>query len=410
MLNINTKLKKRQEEGNIIKTGIIGTGQMGKGLITQTLIMKGITPTIAAATKIENVLKAYDYAGISRDDIAIAKTVTQANDFIKKGKYVATDDFEIVTKADAIDCVVDATGVSDVGALAATDTIANGKHMVMLNVETDIIIGPLLKKMADEKGVIYTGSAGDEPGAVMELYSFADAIGLDIKVIGKGKNNKVIKDSNPDTVLEEALSRKMNPRMLCSFKDETKTMVELCAMSNATGFKPDIVGAHGIEASLKELNQKFLLKSDGGILNSHPVVEYVMGIAPGVFAIVHSDNPEVIYQMKYLSMGNGPLWTLYRPYHLCILETPLTIAKAVIDKEPTIVPKGSLVSECFAVAKKDLKKGEHLDGIGGYTTYGSITTKEDAKAKAYVPIGLINHNTIMKEDVKKGTYLTLNHL
>ena len=252
----------------------------------------------------------------------------------------------------------------------------------------------------------------DEPGAVMELYSFARAIGLDIRVIGKGKNNKIDYDCNPDTVYEEAVRRKMNPRMLTSFKDGTKTMVEMTAMSNATGLVPDVIGGHGPSASPKDrcadLNEIFKLKKDGGILSKHGVVEYVNGIAPGVFVTVTTQNEEIAYQMGYHSMGPGPLWTLYRPYHLCNLETPLTVAKIVIDGEPTIIPLDGPVSECITVAKRDLKAGETIDGIGGYTTYGSIATAQETYEKGYVVYALVNKNARMKCDVKKGTLLTLD--
>ena len=196
------------------------------------------------------------------------------------------------------------------------------------------------------------------------------------------------------------------------YADENKTMVEMTAMSNATGLVPDVIGGHGPAASpaerCKELNEIFKLKEDGGILNKHGVVEYVNGIAPGVFVTVSTENEEIAYQMQYHSMGPGPLWTLYRPYHLCNLETPLTVAKAVIDKEPTIIPIDGPVSECITVAKRDLKAGEYIDGIGGYTTYGSIATSKETYEKGYVLYGLVNKKARMLKDAKKGQLLTLD--
>ncbi len=408
MLNMNRKLLQREEEGKIIRTGIVGAGQMGRGMVTQMVLMHGITPAIVSDIVLDNAIHAFEYAGVARDDIAVAKTLDEANKYIEQGKFVATENSDFIAQANLVECAIDATGVPDVGAKVATDAIRNQKHVVMLNVETDVVIGPYLKKLADEHGVIYTGSAGDEPGAVMELYDFATAMGMEVKVMGKGKNNKLARDCNPDTVLEEATRRKMSPRMLSAFKDGTKTMVELTAMSNATGLIPDVIGAHGIAADdPHELNEIYKLKEDGGILNRHGVVEYVNGIAPGVFVTVSTDNDEIAYQMQYHSMGPGPLWTLYRPFHLCNLETPLSVAKAVIEGEPTIIPMGGLVSECITVAKKDLKAGETIDGIGGYTTYGSIATKEVSDAKGYVPYGLVTDKTKMKRDVKKGELLTL---
>ena len=410
MLHIGDKLKARQERGQIIGVGVVGAGQMGKGMTAQLNLVCGMKPVIVADHTMQKAVDAYRYAGIDDSDIAQAKTLDEANSFAERGKFVATDNPDLVSTANAVECVVDCTGRPESGAVIAPLTIKNGKHIVMMDVEADVCIGPLLKKMAKEQGVVYTGTAGDEPGAVMELYNFATTIGLDVKVIGKGKNNKIDYACNPDTVRDEALRRKMSPHMLSSFKDGTKTMVEMTAMSNATGYIPDVIGAHGPKASpadhCREVNEVFRLKKDGGILNRHGVVDYVDGLAPGVFVVVAAKIEEAAFEMDYLAMGEGPLWTLYRPYHLCNLETPLTIAKAVIDGESTIVPMGAPVSECITVAKKDMRAGEFLDGIGGYTTYGSICEAAEARRAGYVIYGLVNGKAQLKADVKKGELLT----
>ena len=180
-------------------------------------------------------------------------------------------------------------------------------------------------------------------------------------------------------------------------------------MSNATGLIPDVIGGHGLvvePGDVKALNQLCKLKEDGGVMNKHGVVEYVNGIAPGVFVTVATTNEEIAYQMGYHSMGPGPLWTLYRPYHLCNLETPLTVARAVLEGEPTIVPMGAPVSECITRAKIDLKAGQPIDGIGGYTTYASIATAAETREKGYVPYGLVTKNAKLLKDVKKGQMIT----
>lgn len=413
MLNMNRKLLKWEAEGKEIKVGIVGAGQMGRGMVVEMVKMHGIKPAALSDIVIQNAISAFKMAGVAEDDIAEAKTLEEANRLSEAGRYVVTEDYHIVTHMNCVQCVVDVTGHTDLGAHIATETITNHKHYLVMNVETDVVIGPYLYKLARDNGVLYSGTAGDEPGAVMELYDFACAMGFDVKVMGKGKNNRLARECNPDTVLEEATRRKMSPRMLCAFKDGTKTMVEMAAMSNATGLIPDVIGGHGPQTSpgtegVKELNEILKLKEDGGILNQHHVVEFVNGIAPGVFVTVGTDNPEIAYQMGYHSMGPGPLWTLYRPYHLCNLETPLTVAKMVIDGEPTIVPKGGLVSEVITVAKKDLKAGEVIDGLGGFTTYGSIATKEESDRMGYIPYGLVTKGARMLKDAKKGQLLTLD--
>lgn len=406
MLGLNYKLRALEEKGESVNISVVGAGQMGKGMVSQMMLMKGVRPSIVVDINIENAYKAYLNAGIKKDDIIEAKTLKEANEWMEKGKYVVTQDNEIASKANLVQCAVDATGVTEVGAKVAIDAISNKKHIVMLNVEADVVIGPLLKKLADNAGVIYTGSAGDEPGAVKELYDFADSMGFDVRVVGKGKNNKLDFDCNPDTVLEEATRRGVSPHMLASFKEGSKTMVELTCMANATGYIPDVRGAHGAAGQVHELPDLFRLKSEGGILNQYNVVDFINGVAPGVFVIVSSKLPEVRAEMEYLSMGKGPNYVLFRPYHLCSLETPLSAVKAVLDNQPTIVPMGAPVAEVITVAKKDLKAGEHLDGIGGYTVYGTIETAKVAKEINAVPVGLISRKTVLTKDVKKGDIIT----
>ena len=406
MLGLNYKLEKLEKAGTPILTGIIGAGQMGQGMVSQMYLMEGMNPAIVVDINTELAKKALLHAGVSEDKIKYTKCSCEADEWIAQGNFVVTDDSKVVTDSKKIEVLIEATGVTEVGAKIALDTIMGKKHLVMLNAETDVVIGPLLKKLADNAGVVYTGAAGDEPAATKELYDFAKAAGFDVRVIGKGKNNKIDKDCNPDTVLEEATRRGVNPHMLASFKEGSKTMVELAVMSNSTGYIPDVRGAHGIKGEVNDVPKVFSLKEEGGILSKYGVVDFVDGIAPGVFVVVSSKLEEVRKEMKYLDMGDGPNYILYRPYHLCSLETPLSAAKAVIDHEATIAPMGGLVSEVITIAKKDLKAGENLDGIGGYTVYGSVEVYETAKEMNALPVGLITKKTKLVKDVKKGEVIT----
>ncbi len=408
MLNINTRLRKLDESGEKINVGLVGVGQMGRGIVTQVLKMKGMNIPIIANRTVDKAKEAFCAAGIDCKDIYVTNTVSEAEKAIKGGKYVVTEDFEVVAKVLPVDVIVEATGVPEVGANTALKAIYNGKHIVMLNVETDVTVGPVLKQMADSAGVVYTVSAGDEPGAIKELYDFADAVGFNIVAVGKGKNNPLNREANPDTMRQEADAKGINPRMLTSFVDATNTMIELTAVSNSTGFVPSQRGLIGPRATLKDIPKLFSLKEQGGLLDKYGVVDYAFGIAPGVFAVINSDYPVTKEIMSYISMGDGPNYVLYRPYHLVCIETPLSAARAFLYGEPTISPAGAPVSETVAVAKKDLKAGESLDGIGGYTVYGIIDTAENARKQNALPIGLINDKTVLKTDVKKGETICYN--
>jgi len=409
VIGLNHKLEALEKSGTPIQVGIVGAGQMGRGMVAQMLSMQGMRPAVLVDVVVEKAKDAYRNAGLTEgQDFVEAKTVEEGDRLLAVGKFVVTANSELATHCKAIRCTVDATGIPEVGAQVAVGAIQNKKHIVMLNVETDVCIGHILYKMATDAGVVYTGSAGDEPGAVMELYDFAKALGFDVRVIGKGKNNAIDYDCTPDTVAEEAQRRGIAPKMLCAFKDGTKTMVEMTAMANATGFLPDVMGAHGAKSDVKGLPDILSLKSEGrgGILNNYGVVEYVDGVAPGVFLIFSTEQPDILHELTYLSMGEGPNFCLYRPYHLCSLETPISVARACIYGEPTIIPWKGPVAETATIAKIDLRAGDLLDGIGGYTIRGTFISSAEAREKNALPMGLVDENTRMVRDVKKGALIT----
>ncbi|MEZ0480409.1 NAD(P)H-dependent oxidoreductase [Planococcus sp. SSTMD024] len=406
MLGINRKLEELEKQGKIIKVGLVGAGQMGRGMVSQIENMSGMRVVITADIQLENVVNAYLKAGVADGDIVKTNEPEKAAEAIRSGKVAATTDAHLVTSLPGVDVVVDATGVPDIGAKIAWDAILNKKHIVMLNVEADVTIGPLLMKMADASGVVYTGTAGDEPGAVMELYDFADALGFEVVALGKGKNNPLNLAANPDTAAEEAARKGASAKMLASFQDGTKTMVEMTAVANATGFLPDTPGMHGFVSDVKGLPEIFKLKEDGGQVSNKKIVEYINGVAPGVFAIIASEKEEVNHEMQYLSMGEGPNYVLYRPYHLTSLETPISIARAYIYNEATIAPWKGLQAETVTVAKTDLQEGQFLDSIGGFTVHGSILSAAEAKQKNALPLGLVDRHVQLKRPVQKGEIIT----
>lgn len=405
MLNLNIKLKKLEEENKKIKVGVIGAGQMGTGLVSQMLSIKGMLPIVVVDRTLTKARNAYVLAGVNPDDIVATNKVTEAERAINKGKFVISDNVEIATYPLPIDVVVDATGNPESGAQIALYSIYNKKHIVMLNVEADATIGPILKKMAKTAGVVYTVSAGDEPGAIKELYDFADAMGFEIIAAGKGKNNPLDRYVTPEKIVDQAKAKGVNPRMLSSFIDGTNTMIEMTCVSNSLGFVPSKRGMTGVKATLSELPKLFSLKEEGGILDRFNVLEYVYGIAPGVFVIIRTDNEIVRKELKYVSMGEGPSYVLYRPYHLASLETPLSVARAYFYNEATMAPTSS-ISDTVTFAKRDLRAGECLDNIGSSKVYGLIDTIQNVKKENALPIGLANSKVKLKKDIKKDGIIT----
>ncbi len=376
-MSLRSALEGLQREGTPIGVGLVGVGQMGRGFVAQVAGIPGMAVVAAADVDPERALAVFRGAG--------REPVTGSNG--SADRPMATDDALEMVRSPAVDVVVEATGVTEVGARVAYEAIQEGKHVVMLNAETDVTVGPVLGRMSRSAGVVYTGSAGDEPGAIMELFDFARSLGFEVVVAGKGKNNPLNVSATPDSLAEEASRKRMNPKMLASFVDGTKTMVEMAAVANAVGFAPDVPNMHGpAETVPSRLAKIFSLEEEGGILSRYGAVDYVRGVAPGVFIVVRSQEGAVRETMGYLEMGEGPNHVLYRPYHLTSLETPISVARAAVYGEPTIVSRPAPAAEVVAVAKRDLDAGEKLGGIGSEDYYGGIFTASEAEEM--LPLGL----------------------
>ncbi|HVW93088.1 MAG TPA: NAD(P)H-dependent oxidoreductase [Devosia sp.] len=399
-------LAARADAGKPIRLGVIGSGEMGTDLVTQGSLMRGIE-VVAISTRRPHTAR--EAMKIAFGDDARAAEATNAGAVtaaIETGRIAITSNELLVTNP-LVDVVIDATGKPGVAADFDLMAMEHGKHLVMMNVEADVTIGPFLKKEADRLGVVYSVGAGDEPSSCMELIEFATALGYRIVAAGKGKNNPLNHDAVPDDYREEAERRNMNPRMLVEFVDGSKTMVEMCAIANATGLVPDIPGMHGPRTDRDDMVKVLIPKADGGILNRKGVVDYTIGkgVAPGVFVIVEAEHPRIIERMDDLHIGKGPYYAFFRPYHLTSLEVPLTAARIMLYGKPDMVPLPNPVAEVCAVAKRDLAPGETFDAIGE-TCYRSFTmTIGDSRDKQAWPVGLLEGGKVTAP-VRKGELLT----
>jgi len=392
-MNFTEELIKREKElGRPVRVGLAGAGQMGSGLAAQIGKIPGMELVACADIDLARAENALRLAGIEK--IGHNKDATS---YIENGQGGVVDNAKALAEL-PVDIVYEATGVPWVGAEVADACIDAKKHILMLNVETDVTIGKYLANKANANGVIYSVANGDEPVACKELYDFSVDLGFEIVCVGKGKNNPLDQTANPDTCLEKATIKKMNPKMLASFEDGSKTMIEMAALANAIGLPPDKVGMNGPISEVKDLNKTLIPIEDGGVLNGIGRVDYAFGPAPGVFSIVKSDNPTVIDEMAYLSMGPGPYYTFYRPYHLASIEAPRSVGMAIINNEPGLQPT-TWIAEVIGHAKKDLSVGDKIDGIGGYCSYGVTYPVEESKE--FVPLGLLE-GAVVTKNIKKG--------
>jgi predicted homoserine dehydrogenase-like protein len=405
----NEKLRELHARGTPVTAALIGAGQMGQEILCQAQLMQGFRVPVVVDVTFDRAALAFQMARIAPEQVVRTNDPRQAETAIEAGRFVAATEWPMPMRLSAVQAVIDATGSPEYGVNIALNCIQAHKHIVMMNVECDVTVGPVLRRMADDAGVIYTLAAGDEPAAIIELYRFATALGFEIVAAGKGKNNPLDFHAMPEDLESKARARDMSARMLCEFVDGSKTAVEMCSVSNATGLVPDVRGMHGAHATRENLHRVFCPQSQGGVLTRSGAVDFAIGVHPGVFVIFTTDQPRLRRGLIQRDMGEGPNYQLFRPYHLCSIEVPLTVVQAVVYGESSGHPLGQPVSECIAVAKQDLKTGQILDAIGGRCYRGSIEVAAVARAERLLPLGLANGCTL-KRDVRRDLAISYDDL
>lgn len=402
MIIVDTALMKRQQEGNPVRVAIVGAGYMGRGAALQIIsAFAGMRLVAVSNRTLSEAARAYRQAGVQ--DVATVETVAQLEQAIDRGQYAITDDGQLLAQAEGVDVLIEATGEIEFGAHIVTRAIAHRKHVVLMNAELDATVGPLLKVYADRAGVIITNADGDQPGVVMNLLRFVRSIGYRPVLAG---NIKGLQDPyrTPETQKAFAEKHGQKPRMVTSFADGTKISMEMAVVANATGFKVGRRGMYGprcahVNEALKLFSLDELLK--GGL------VDYVLGAepGPGVFVLGYNDDPIKQPYMSYFKMGDGPLYCFYTPYHLPHLEVPLTAARAALFHDAAITPLGAPVCDVITIAKRDLKAGELLDGIGGFTCYGTLDNSDVVQARQLLPMGLAE-GCVLTRDVPRDQAIT----
>ena len=385
MIIVDKALERRQLDGNPIRIGMVGAGYMGQGMaavIERNMV--GMRVVAIANRTLETAERAFADAGVDRYS---AVTDQEALDrLLDRGERAVTTDPLLLCRAPGIEAIIECTGEVEHGARVATEAIANRKHLLLVNAELDATVGPILKVLADQAGVVVTNADGDEPSVAMNMFRFVRTIGYRPVLAGNVKGF-LDHHRNPDTQKGFADAHGQRPFMVTSFADGTKLSLEATVLANATGFK---VRRRGMEGPKLGHVRDLLETYDPKELLDQGVVEYVLGAEPGsgAFVVGYNDDPMLMPYMSYFKLGDGPLYMFYRPFHLTHLEAPLSVARAVLFGDATIAPAGGPVCEVTTMAKRDLEAGEELDGIGGYNCYGLIDNLEDARRGDVLPIGL----------------------
>lgn len=400
-------LQRLEAESKPILVGASGAGWMGSGFVAQMAHVPGMRLVALADPDLGKAREAFKSSGVPEEMIAESSNPGSAVDAIRDGKRVITADLSLLAQIDEVDVVTDVTPSPSIGAEVAYQAIKHGKNVVLINIEADVTVGPALKRMAKDVGVLYTVSSGDEPGCLMELYDFVNCLGFEVIVIGKGKNNPLNPAATAETVAESARKSDKDPYQVASYVDGSKTMFEMTCAANATGCRPMKRGMNGPEATLETVSGIFALKEDGGITENPNTVDFVQGSAMsgGVFVTVRVEDQRIREDLQYLKVGKGKYFTFFRPYHLWFIEAPISIAKAFLKRETTLVPLDEPVAEVLTIAKRDLKQGDRLDTYGGYTFYGLMDMAQQARHENALPLGLAP-GALMSNPVRVGQVVT----
>src|SRR5467141_1115032 len=382
---VDTALREREAESNPIRVGMVGAGATGRAIALQLgTPVPGIRLVAIANRTPEHGERAFREGGFQ--ELRRVTSARAAEAAISHGIPVLTDDPSVLTTCPAIDILLEVTGTVEAAAGVVLQAFHHGKHVVLVNAELDSLLGPLLKAKADQAGVVVTHTDGDEPGVAMTLLRYLRSLGLCPVAAGNIKG-MVDHYRTPDTQRAFAERNEQNVKKVTSFADATKLSMEATVLANATGFLVGRRGMYGPEcADIREMAN--LLPADQ-MLGSG-LVDYALGAAPhtGAFVIVHEDSPLKKNQLAYYKLGSGPFYLFYTPFHLPHVQIASTIGRVVFHRDPTVAPAGGPVCEVISVAKRDLKAGERLDGVGGFCTYGLVDNAISARESNALPIGL----------------------
>lgn len=417
-MSLHRALQQRAAAGKPVRVGLIGAGKFGAMYLSQA----PRTPGIHLAA-IADLSPARARESLARVGWAPERSSAKSfDDAVKQGTTFLTDDADGLIASPAVDVVIDATGSPAAGIHHALQCCAHHKHIVMVNVEADVLAGPYLARRAAEAGIVYSMASGDQPALIAELVDWARTIGLEVVCAGKGtKYLPIYHQSTPDTVWghygftpEQVAGGDFNAQMFNSFLDGTKSALEMAAVANACGLTPPADGLAFPPCGVDDLPHVLRPVSAGGILPQKGMVEVVSSLERdgrpvfrdlrwGVYVVFEAPSDYVrdcFQQYGLKTDASGRYAAMYKPYHLIGLELGLSVASVAIRGEATGAT-GDFRGDVAATAKRSLRKGEKLDGEGGHTVYGKLMPAADSLRIEALPIGLA-HGVTLRNDVAAG--------
>lgn len=384
--------------GKPVDVIVVGLGFMGLGFISGVNHLEGMRVVLVISRRPDEAVKQLKQKGLKGKVISTVKEIEKN---IKKDFISVSDNLELIKTVSA-EAVLEVTGTVSYGVEVSLAALAGGKHLITMNPELQATAGTELKKIADQTGVVISDVAGDQPGSLSNLIARAKLMGFNILVAGNMKRF-LNRYATQKEMAPWAKDKGLAVRQTTSFTDGTKQSIEMNLVANYFGL--DIL-ATGMEGPQVEEVHGSIIAFDLEKIPSGGVVDYVIGktLFPGVFLITTHPDPNQKQYLRYLGLGEGPYYVLFEPYHLCHLEVPSTIFKAVLFGQETINNGTNPVVKTATFAKRDLKKGELLDGIGGDLVYGNIEKLE--KASDILPIGL-SEGAVLRKGIKKDQPIKL---
>lgn len=403
MKTLKTRLQSLEKE---IRVAVIGIGSIGKGLVYQVNATPGMKPVAIADIFVQ---KAIDCAKWLNLDYEVVNTVDDLNYAIQRNRVAVTDNGELIAESGLIHVLVESSNAVLQGALHAHRAIKNHQHVVMMNYEAEMMYGPLLLREAQNEGVVYTCADGDQPTVIKKMIDEIELWGLDVVMAGNIKNF-LDRYTDPIKIAGEADKRTLDHKMCSSYTDGTKLCVEMAVLANAINGQTAVPGMFGHR--MKHVNEIFnYIDFDKVWDGEHPLVDYVLGSEPkgGVFVVAHTADKFQQYTFNWFppDVGSGPYYVFSRPYHLGHIEAMQCIAEAYLDGTARLQPSYGMRTNVHSYAKRDLKAGELLDGMGGFNSYGLIENLDDSKTQPGLPI-LLNDNLRLKRDIAKDQRITLS--
>ena len=386
------KLRSLEAEGRPIRVALVGAGAMGFGIAWQIGHTPGMRLVAVTDIKPEAAEKAAAASGQPWQRMTAGQAVPAAG---PDTVWVTTDPFYILDDAAGLDfdVLVEATNTVGFAADLCLAAIARGAHVVLMNAEVDLALGPLLHHRAQEAGVIVTSDAGDQHGVLMTMIEEIELWAFRIVMAGNIKGF-LRRDATAESLAHEAAIRNLDPVMCCAYTDGSKLNVEMALVANATGLVPFVPGMEGPPAAdVREVLGLFdWSRYDDLPGGATGVVDYILGAEPGggVYVVGFCDDPDQMPLLKYYKLGDGPYYLFYRPYHLCHLETTRAIVRAALYGEAVLAPKRGRVADVYAYAKRDLAPGDVVHhSIGDDTGYGLVDRCAVADPLGRVPILLL---------------------